>query len=81
MMVFFLFTGIFSVPMDVLITDNEQQEPEEVLPSCQRRHSRLNGCQSSLNKHGTRQEMRLFASCQSLEDCHELDSGLYVPAS
>jgi hypothetical protein len=29
MMVFFLFTGIFSVPMDVLIMDNEQQEPEE----------------------------------------------------
>jgi hypothetical protein len=28
-MVFSLFTGIFSVPMDVLIMDNEQQEPEE----------------------------------------------------
>jgi hypothetical protein len=49
-----------------------------VLPSCQRRQSRLNG---SLNKHGTRQEMHLCASCQSLQDCHELDSGLHVPAS
>jgi hypothetical protein len=48
---------------------------------CQRRQSRLKGCPLSLNKHGTRQEMRLCASCRSLQDCHELDSGLHVPAS
>jgi hypothetical protein len=35
MMVFFLFTGIFSVPMDVLIMDIEQQEPEEGTMCCQ----------------------------------------------